>query len=113
MNIARLPAILSIGGMGIKVLLILLWRIFQMPELLPFWSVYDPGALWFAERVSALLFEQRGIAPSSGEAMLFGPLLVVGLGLECFAAGVLIRMVVRWIQERKSGIIFDSAVTGG
>ena len=113
MKVKRLPVILSISGMALKTLLMLVWRIFHVPELLSFWSTYDLGALWFARQVSALLFDPRGIAPSSGEAMLFAPPLVVGFGIECFATGVLIRMVVRWIQGRRpNGIITGSAATG-
>lgn len=60
-------------GMAAKSLVLLVWRIFHVPELLPFWTTYDPGAFWFAESVSALLFDQRGIAPSTAEAMKFCP----------------------------------------
>lgn len=114
MNIKKLPVILSVSGMAVKGLVMFVWRLFHIPELLPFWSTYDPGAFWFSEQVSALLFDRRGIAPSPGEAMLFAPLLIIGFGIECFAAGVLIRMVVRRIQgQRRNGIVSGSPVTGG
>jgi len=65
----------------------LVWRFSHIPELSRIWSTCDPGALWFAEQVSALLFDPRGIAPTPAEATLFPALLVIGFGIECFAAG--------------------------
>lgn len=53
-------------------------------ELFNFPLPYDPGAFAFAERGTALFFDQRRIAPGPGEAVAFEALPVIGFGIEWF-----------------------------
>lgn len=79
--------------------LVLVWKFFHIPGLLSLLTTYDPGAFWFAERTTALLFDQRRFAPAPGEPLVFELALVVGFGIEC----LLIGMAVTWLLRRRAG----------
>ena len=95
----RLPLAFLFGGLLLKTIMVLAWRSFQPPKLANFLLIYDPGAFAFAERGTALFFDQRRIAPSPGEAVVFEALLVIGFGIECFLLGLLIQ----WFRQRYQG----------
>lgn len=87
---------LLVGGLLVKALLVILWRVTRGPELMALLTTYDPGAFTFAEKGAALFFDQRRIAPTPGESALFEVLLVIGFGIECFLVGLLVR----WFLQR-------------
>lgn len=91
----RLPAVFFFGGMVLKGLLVVAWRLSKAPALLGLLTTYDPVGFWFAERTTALLFDQRRIAPTSMEALTFELLLILGFGLECLIVGLIIFWIVR------------------
>ena len=95
MKTARLPLIFLVAGLVLKGYLVLLFRLRQIPELIPIVIDYDPGGFWFAEQVTPLFFDPRRFAPTLQEAFFFDVLLVVGFGIECFLIGLLIRWVYR------------------
>ena len=99
MNIRRLPVMFLVGGVLIKALLVILWRVSNEPELMALLTTYDPGAFKFAESGAAMFFDQRRITPTSGESVLFEMLLVIGFGIECFLVGLLVR----WFLKRERG----------
>jgi hypothetical protein len=92
----RLPAVFLVGGMALKGLLVIAWRLSKAPALLALLTTYDPAGFWFAERTTALLFDHRRIAPTPVEAATFEVLLIVGFGIECLIAG----LVISWILRR-------------
>jgi len=92
----RLPMLFLIAGLAIKGLLVLAWRFSQAPELSKLLTSYDPGALVFAEKGVALLFDPRRIAPTPGESLAFELLLVLGFGLECMIVGFLCQILLRF-----------------
>lgn len=92
-----LPAVFLVGGLVMKGLLLAVWKRFNSLALLNLLTTYDPGAFWFAEKTTALLFDQRRIYPTYQEAIAFELLLVVGFGLECLLVG----MVVTWFLRRR------------
>lgn len=94
----RLPIAFLIAGVALKGLLVLTWRLFRSPELLDVLTIYDPGAFWFAEKASTLLFGERRIAPTFAESGTFESLLVIGFGIECFVVGLIICWFLRNIK---------------
>lgn len=109
----RLPIAFLSGGVLLKSLMVLAWRLFQPPRLFDFLTTYDPGAFVFAERGVSLFFDQRRIAPSGGEAALFELLLVVGFGMECFILGFLIQWCRRSYKGRRAGGVEPGPQTTG
>lgn len=99
MSIRRLPVMFLMGGLLVKALLVILWRVSKGPEFTALLTTYDPGAFTFAEKGAALFFDQRRIAPTPGESALFEVLLVIGFGLECMLVG----LIVRWFLQRDGG----------
>jgi hypothetical protein len=93
MNIRRLPIAFLVLGLGIKALLVLLWRLWQLPVLPNLLVHYDPGAFHFAEKMTRLFFDPRRLAPPPGEALLFEVFLVIGFGIECLLIGLLVQWV--------------------
>ncbi len=93
MKIQRLPILLAGCGLVLKGVEILLWRLFQPPLVGKLILTYDPGALWLANTVTPLFFDQRRIAPTTGEAALFEVFLAIGFGLECLLLG----SVIQWL----------------
>lgn len=103
MSIKRLPMAFMIGGVVLKTLLVVLCRVFRVPELLRLLTTYDPGAFAFANWGASLFFDQRRIAPGPGEAQIFEILLVVGFGIECLLVGLLVRWFLRRYQGPRAG----------
>jgi len=91
MNIKHLPAIFLVVGLASKTALILVWKFFRVPFLLNLVINWDPGAFHFAERISGWFFDQRRLAPSPAESMVFELFLVVGFGIECLLLGLLLQ----------------------
>ena len=60
MNIKKLPVAFLVGGLVIKTLLVLLWRQWGSGGLLSLLIDYDPGARYFAERMTRLFFTTGG-----------------------------------------------------
>jgi hypothetical protein len=100
MSIKRLPIMFLVGGLVFKALLVLLWRLFRLPEALSLLTIYDPGAFFFAEKVPALFFDLRGIAPSARGTQLFEVLLIIGFGLESLLLGLIVQWVLRRMRQR-------------
>lgn len=100
----RLPVLFLIGGLALKSLTVLLWRTFRTPGVLDLLTTYDPGAFWFAERVSALVFDQRRIAPSAAETIIFELMLILAFGVECLLVGFLVAWLVRWRRRAVSAL---------
>lgn len=113
MKLARLPLIFLIGGILVKGVLMLSWHYFGTPDLLNVLVAYDPGAFWLAEQVVPLVFDQRRILPTPMEDFVFQLVMVLGFGLECLAAGVSLRLLVRSIQKWRTGNGSSPAVSGG
>lgn len=111
-TIQRLPTLFLAAGLVLKGLLVLTWRLFRIPELLGLLTTYDPGAFWLAEKTTALIFDQRRIAPSSAETIAFELLLIVGFGIECLLLGLLIRWFLRRPNRAAGHTGSRSAVPG-
>src|SRR5713226_5087224 len=99
MNIRRLPVAFLVVGLALKATLVFLWRLFPIPGILKLLIYYDPGAFHFAERAAKLFFDQRRLAPTPAESILFEVFLVIGFGIEC----LLIGFVVQWVLRRFGG----------
>lgn len=91
----RLLAVFLIGGMVVKGLLVIAWRLSKAPALLAVLTTYDPAGFWFAEKTTALLFDQRRIAPTPAETVTFEMLLIVGFSIECLLVGLAIFWILR------------------
>jgi hypothetical protein len=100
MSIKRLPIAFLVVGIVFKALLVFLWRQGVSSSLLSLLTTYDPGANYFAEKVTRLFFDYRGITFAPGANMFFEIFLVVGFGIECFIVG----LVLQWLIRRFGGI---------
>ena len=107
MNIKRLPIVFLAGGLASKALLVLLWKLWQLPGLFGMLISYDPVAFIFAERVAGVFFDQRRFFPTPGEASLFEVLLVIGFGIECLLVGFMLQ----WLLRRYKGSRRSEEVT--
>jgi hypothetical protein len=96
MNIKRLPTAFLAVGLVFKTLLVFLWRHGGSPSVLNLLIYYDPGARYFAERVTRLFFDYGGITLAPGSNTFFDVSLVIGFGIECLVLG----FVVRWFLSR-------------
>jgi hypothetical protein len=96
MNIRRIPIVFLVAGLALKTSLVLLWRYRKFPGLLNLLIYYDPGARYFAERLTRLFFDYGGITFAPGSNTFFDIFLVVGFGIECLLAGFLFR----WLSGR-------------
>jgi hypothetical protein len=83
MNIRRLPIAFLVLGLVFKTFLVFLWRHGRSPGLLNLLTYYDPGARYFAERMTRLFFDYRGITFAPGSNTFFEICLVIGFGIEC------------------------------
>ena len=96
----RIPIKFMFAGILLKGLLVIQWNMFQWPDgLLPFLTVYDPGAYKVADKVIAWLFP-IGIAPA-GAGEVFETVIVIVFGLERFVVGALIQFS-RGLYEKRS-----------
>jgi hypothetical protein len=96
MNLKRLPIALLVLGLALKTVFVLLWRRWSSGWLLSLLVYYDPGARYFAEKVTRLFFDYGGITLAPGANALFDVTLVIGFGIECLLAGFLLR----WLLGR-------------
>jgi hypothetical protein len=76
--------------------LVFLWRHGRSPGVLNLLIYYDPGARYFAERMTRLFFDCGGITLAPGSNTFFDVCLVIGFGIECLVLG----FVVRWFLSR-------------
>ena len=104
MSIKRLPLIFLIGGIGLKALLVLLWRFFQPPGVGRILINYDPIGSRLAEFVTPLVFDQRRFAPTSAEALFYELVLIIGFGLQCLFLGFLISGIWRWFYSQHAEV---------
>jgi hypothetical protein len=100
-----------VGGLGLKGLLVLLWRLFKLPGLLGLLTTYDPAAFWFAENAKGLFFDQRRFAPTPAESVTFELLLILGFGIECLVVGFIISWFLR--KPRRPGHIESGSPVAG
>ena len=99
MNMRRLPIVLSALGLIFKTFLVLLWRHGRSPGLLNLLTNYDPGARYFAERMTRLFFDYGGITMAQGAPTSYEVFLIIGFGTECFVLG----FIVQWVLRRFGG----------
>jgi hypothetical protein len=93
MSVKRIPVTFGIGGLALKLLLILVYPRLQWPEIVTVALTWDPVAVAFANWAGSHLFDLRGIAPAPGYEETFETVLVIGFGIECFCLGVLVRWI--------------------
>jgi len=96
MNIRRLPIAFLVLGLVFKTFLVLLWKHWSSGGLLNLLIHYDPGARYFAEKVTRLFFDYGGITFAPGSNTFFDVLLIIGFGIECLLVG----FVVQWLLRR-------------
>ena len=102
--IRRLPIAFLVVGLAFKTSLVLLWRHGSFPGLLNLSIYYDPGASYFAERMTRLFFDHGGITFAPGANMFFDIVLVIGFGIECLVSGLLLRWLLgRFLNQRSAG----------
>jgi hypothetical protein len=90
-------------GLAFKASLVLIWRHGRFPGLLNLLIYYDPGARYFAERMTRLFFDYGGITFAPGSNTFFDIFLVIGFGIECLLAGFLLRWLIgRFRKTRNS-----------
>jgi hypothetical protein len=79
----RLPIILGGVLIALKLVVIVLTRV-SPSGVAPFqWLISaDPAPLWAAEHSTGLVFDQRRIWPTAGEALVFDGALVLFTGIE-------------------------------
>jgi hypothetical protein len=100
-SMKRLPIAFMVGGLLFKAGLEALWKLTGFPEIARLLTTFDPGAVWFATKVTSVLFDQRRIAPTPAEATMFALLLILGFGLECLFLGIIVQQFrVRWRGNR-------------
>lgn len=60
MSIKRLPIAFLVVGLAFKTVLVLVWRLWQLPGLANLLVYYDPGARLFADKDNPIVFRLRG-----------------------------------------------------
>ena len=103
MKIKRLPVVFLVTGIAIKTLLLILLRLTGSKGLLTLLTIYDPGAMYFADRITRLFFDNRSIPFATGVDTLFEICLVIGFGIECLLAGFLFRWLLGRVQGQRRG----------
>jgi hypothetical protein len=88
-------------GVVLKTSLILLWRYRSSAILGNVLVYYDPGARYFAEKVTRFFFDYGGITLAPGANGFFDVMLVIGFGIECLLAGFLLRWLLRRFQRQR------------
>ncbi len=99
MNIKRLPIAFLVVGLVFKTFLVFLWRLWKFPGLLNLLIYYDPGARYFAERMTRLFFDHGGITLAPGAPTFYEVFLIIGFGIEC----LLIGFLAQWVLHRSRG----------
>jgi|ERR1051326_4154917 hypothetical protein len=102
MTVDRIAMVFSLVGTAFKGLVVLLWRLWRFPQLLALATTYDPGGVWFADKLIVLFFDQRRLAPTTAEAVTYEVLLVVGFGIECLLVGAIVGWIARLSSRRRS-----------
>jgi hypothetical protein len=109
MNIRRLPLAFLLGGILLKALLIVTWRVSRLPALLIVLMRCDPVAVFFAERTTAAFYDQRRLFPGAAEGLFFELALTLAFGVECLFVGLLIR----WFWSHRTAQVGSRPVTTG
>jgi len=99
MNVKRIPIAFLVAGLVFKTFLVFLWRHWKFPPLMSLLINHDPGARYFAERMTRLFFDYGGITFAPGAPAFFEIFLVIGFGIECLVLG----FVVQWVLRRFRG----------
>jgi hypothetical protein len=108
----RLPLLFFVAAVAIKATLIAAWGHLAVLGSMRSLLAYDPLGWWVAGNLTPLFFDPRRFAPPPAETLFFESTLVLVFAVQCFAAGVLIRLLVRSIQRRRADNISNSAVSG-
>jgi len=103
MRTRNLPFLFFLVGVALKGLGVAAWHLWQPDRLDEVLVRFDPLAVWLGDTVTALVFDQRPIAPSEAEIWSFEVLLVLGFGLEFLLLGFVVRLALRRFQKRESG----------
>lgn len=96
MTIGKLPLVMAVGGLAIKLLLILTWHLAPVGWLLTLITTYDPISFQVAEILTRSIFDPRRIAPGTPESLTFEALLIVTFALQCLLLGIAIRMGIQY-----------------
>src|SRR5258708_17414463 len=81
----RLPVAFLLLGLLFKTALVVLFRFWHTALILRLALYYDPGAWYFAEKMTNLFIRHE---PTPRDAEIFDVSLVIGLGIECFLVGL-------------------------
>lgn len=101
MNIRRLPIALLAVGLVFKTFLLTLWRFWKPVAVMNLLINYDPGARYFAEKITHLFFDYGGITFAPGANACYEVSLVIGFGMECLLAGFLLRWLLGRFQDQR------------
>jgi hypothetical protein len=101
LRLRSLPWLLCFTGVAIKGTLTASVHFLQAPRLVHFIVVTtDPLGLRVADAIVSLFFDQRRLAPTEAESLIFEVVLVAFFGLECFLVGWLISRIWRRFAVR-------------
>lgn len=83
-----LPIAFGIGGALLRTVLLVAFRVWHSDWAFLPAVTFDPMSIWLAEEGLTLLFDRRGIGPSSVQVRLYEVFLVLGSAVQCFVLGV-------------------------
>jgi len=94
----RVAAYFFVAGALFKILLIVLWRLYQPYEAYRLAITYDPVGIFTADQITSIVFP-IGIAPYGKDAF-FEIVFVIVFGLECVIIGLIFFKLWGLIKSR-------------
>ena len=99
MSMKRLPLVLAGAAILIKLAAVVLIRTSSEAAAPLLWlALADPVPVWAAEVTTGLVFDQRRLWPTAGEALAFDGVLVLVSGAQWYLCGV----VIQWLWRRRT-----------
>jgi hypothetical protein len=86
-----LPISCGIGGALLRTALLVAFRVWHSDCALLRAVTFDPLSIWLAEEGLTLLFDRRGIGPSTAQVRFYEVFLALGAALQCLVLGIAVQ----------------------
>ena len=96
-----LPFAFGIGGALIRIAPLVAFRVWHSDPAFLRAVTFDPVSIWLAEEGFTLLFDRRGIGPSSAQVRLYEVFLVLGSAVQCLVLGIAVQAGLIVLRRRR------------